>query len=254
MWKFLVRFIFHNRPGILITIGLLSVVMAWLGSGVKLSYDNSRMLPSDDPAVVEYETFKKRFGEDGSVLVIGVTNPDMFKLDEFNAWYDLTTDMGKIEGVEGVTSIVKAANIVKNDSLRKYDFLPLVASKPTTQSQVDSLKEKILSLKFYESILYNPKSHTYLLAVTLNKKKLNDKGRLVITDNIVNRANAFAAQTGHELHFSGLPYIRSVMARKIQNELFLFVFLSIVIAAFILFLFFRSFKVVASSLVVVAIS
>jgi len=254
MWKFLVRFIFRNRPGILITIGLLSVVMAWLGSGVKLSYDNSRMLPSDDPAVVEYDAFKKRFGEDGSVLVIGVTNPDMFKLDEFNAWYDLTTDMGKIEGVEGVTSIVKAANIVKNDSLRKYDFLPLVASKPTTQLQVDSLKEKILSLKFYESILYNPKSHTYLLAVTLNKKKLNDKGRLVITDNIVNRANAYAAQTGHELHFSGLPYIRSVMARKIQNELFLFVFLSIVIAAFILFLFFRSFKVVASSLVVVAIS
>jgi predicted RND superfamily exporter protein len=44
------------------------------------------------------------------------------------------------------------------------------------------------------------------------------------------------------------------MARKIQNELFLFVFLSILIAAFILFLFFRSMKVVASSLVVVAIS
>jgi predicted RND superfamily exporter protein len=151
-------------------------------------------------------------------------------------------------------SITKAANIVKNDSLRKYDFLPLVAEKPATQAEADSLKSKILSLKFYEGLLFNSETNTYLLAITLNKKRLNDKSRLELTDNIVNRANEYAAATGQELHFSGLPYIRSVMARKIQNELFLFIFLSIIVAAFILFLFFRSMKIVASSLVVVAIS
>ncbi len=254
MWKFLVRFIFRNRPGILIGIGILSVLMAWLGSGVQLSYDNSRMLPSDDSIVIEYDAFKKKFGEDGSVLVIGVTNPDMFKLNEFNAWYDLTNDMMKIDGVEGVTSITKAINIVKNDSLRKYDFLPIVKSKPTAQSEVDTLKNVIHNLKFYEGLLFNSKSNTYLLAVTLNKVRLNSKSRLEVTDNIVERAKAYSAKTGHELHYSGLPYIRSVMARKVQKELFMFIFLSIVVAAFILFLFFRSFKVVASSLVVVAIS
>jgi predicted RND superfamily exporter protein len=228
--------------------------MAWLGSGVQLSYNNSRMLPSDDPTAVEYDSFKKRFGEDGSVLVIGVTNPDMFTLSEFNAWYDLTHDMTEIDGVDGVTSITKAANIIKNDSLRQYDFLPLVPNKQTTQIEVDSLKKKILSLQFYKNLLYNPESNTYLLAITLNKKKLNDKSRLTITDNIVNRAKLYAQQTGHELHYSGLPYIRTVMARKIQNELFLFVFLSILIAAIVLFIFFRSIKIVISSLVVVAIS
>ncbi len=228
--------------------------MAWLGTGVKLSYDNSRMLPSDNPTLVQYDAFKKRFGEDGSVFVIGVTNPSMFKMQEFNAWYDLTHDMSEIDGVEGVTSIAKAANIVKNESLRQYDFPPLVPKKPITQAETDSLKEKILSMKFYEGLLFNPKSHTYLLAVTLNKKRLNDKSRLIITDNIVERANAYAQLTGHQLHYSGLPYIRSVMARKVQKELFLFIFLSILVAAFVLFLFFRSIKVVASSLVVVAIS
>jgi len=254
MWKILVRLILRNRPGILVVIGILTVLMAWLGTGVKLSYDNSRMLPADDPAVVDYEAFKKRFGEDGSVFAIGVTNPDMFKVNEFNAWYDLTYDMAKIDGVEGVTSIAKAANIVKNESLRQYDFLPLVPAKPHTQAEMDSLKEKILSLKFYEGLLYNPKSQTYLLAITLNQKKLNDKSRLAIVDEIVARAAAYTAQTGHQLHYSGLPYIRTVMARMIQKELFLFVFLSILIAAIVLFLFFRSLKVVASSLVVVAVS
>ncbi len=254
MWKILVRLILRNRPGILIVIGILSVIMAWIGSGVKLSYDNSRMLPSDDPTVIEYDAFKKRFGEDGSVLAIGVTNPDMFKLSEFNAWYNLTHDMTRIDGVEGVTSIAKAADFVKNDSLRRYDFLPVVPSRPTTQAEVDTLKKKILSLRFYQGLLYNPETHTYLLAITLNKKKLNDKSRLAITDNIINRAKVYEKQTGHKLHYSGLPYIRTVMARMIQSELFLFVFLSILIAAIILFLFFRSVKVVISSLVVVTIS
>lgn len=254
MWKFLVKFIFRNRLRILIGIGILTLVMGWLGVGVKLSYDNARMLPSNDSTLIEYDAFKKRFGEDGSVLVIGVTNPDMFKLDEFKAWSDLTDDMLKIDGVEGVTSITKAINIVKNDSLRKYDFLPIVQTKPTTQSEVDSLKKTIFNLKFYEGLLYNSKSNTYLLAVTLNKVRLNSKSRLEVTDNIVERAKAYSAKTGHELHYSGLPYIRSVMARKVQNELFMFIFLSIAVAAFILFLFFRSIKIVASSLIVVAIS
>ncbi len=212
------------------------------------------MLPADDSAVIEYEAFKQRFGEDGSVFVIGVTNPDMFKLNEFNAWYDLTHDMANIDGVEGVTSIAKAADIVKNESLRQYDFLPIVPAKPRTQAEMDSLKEKILSLKFYEGLLYNPKTQAYLLAITLNQKKLNDKSRLTIVDDIVARAEAYTAQTGHQLHYSGMPYIRTVMARMIQNELFLFVFLSILIAAIVLFMFFRSLKVVASSLVVVAVS
>ncbi|MBK6344590.1 MAG: MMPL family transporter [Bacteroidales bacterium] len=254
MWNILVRLILRNRPGILVVIGLITILMAWQGLGVKLSYDMVRMLPSTDSAVIDYDAFKKRFGEDGSVLVIGVKNPGMFVLDELNAWYDLTTDMGKIGGVAGVMSITKAANIVKNDSLRKFEFLPLIPEKPTTQSQADSLKNKIHSLKFYEGLLYNSESNAYLLAVTLDKTKLNDKSRLTVTDNIVKRAKAYSEKTGHELHYSGLPYIRSVMTRKIKSELFLFIFLSIGIAAIILFLFFRSYKVVLSSLVVVAIS
>lgn len=254
MWNLLVRLILRNRPGILVVIGLITIFMAWQGLDVKLSYDNMRMLPANDTAVLDYEDFRHRFGEDGSVLVIGIENPDMFKLDELNAWYDLTTDMSQIEGVAGVMSIARAANIVKNNSLRKFEFLPVMSERLTTQAQADSMKAQIHSLRFYEGLLYNSKTNAYLLAVTLNKDKLNDKSRLVVTDNIVKRAEAYTAQTGHELHYSGLPFIRSVMTRKIKSELFLFVFLSICIAAIILFLFFRSYKVVLSSLVVVAIS
>jgi predicted RND superfamily exporter protein len=228
--------------------------MGWKGLGVKLSYDNASILPSDNSYILDYKAFKKMFGEDGSVIVIGVENPDMFKLKEFNLWYDLTSDMTKIEGVEGVMSITKATALLKNDSLHQFDFIPTVASRPTSQADVDSLRKSILSLKFYDGLLFNSKTDAYILAITLKKSVLNEKIRMTITDNIVSRAEKYEAACGHELHYSGLPYIRTMMARTVQHELFLFVLLSIIIAAFILYLFFRSFKVVASSLIVVGIS
>jgi len=107
MWNLLVRLILRNRPGILVVIGIITVLMAWQGLGVKLSYDGVRMLPTTDSAIVEYDAFKKRFGEDGSVIVIGLQNPDMFRLDELTAWYELTEAMAKVDGVAGVTSITR---------------------------------------------------------------------------------------------------------------------------------------------------
>ncbi len=254
MWKYLTRVLLRNRPVILIFIVFLTAFMGWKGLGVKLAYDNASILPADDSFIIDYNAFKKRFGEDGSVLVIGVENPNMFQLKEFNQWYDLTAEMAKIEGVEGVMSITKAATIHRNDSLHQFEFNPLVAAKPTSQATVDSLKNKILSQKFYDGLLFNSKTEVYILAITLKKEVLNDKIRMSVTDNIVDRAKEYTAQTGHKLHYSGLPYIRTVMARTVQHELFLFVLLSIIIAAFILYLFFRSLKVVVSSLVVVGIS
>lgn len=254
MWNFLVRLMLRNRPAILVIIGLLTVFMGWQGLNVKLSYNNMSMLPASDSSVIVYNKFKEKFGEDGSVLVIGLTNKNMFRLDQINAWYDLTNEIAKIDGIEGVTSISRAANMVKNDSLRQFQFKPLMAGKLETQAQADSLKKQVFALPFYQGLLFNPATDTYLMAVTLNKDKLNDKARLTVTDNIVSAAQAFAEKTGNELHYSGMPYIRSVMTKKTKSELFLFIFLSIIIAAIILYLFFRSIRVVLSSLIVVAIS
>lgn len=212
------------------------------------------MLPSSDSSVVTYNKFKQKFGEDGSVLVIGITNKNMFQLDQLNAWYDLTNDINKIDGVEGITSITKAVNIVKNDSAKVFEFVPLVKERLKTQAEADSLRNLVFSLPFYKGLLFNPDTETYLMAVTLNKDKLNDKARLTVTDNIVKRAHLYEKTTGNTLHFSGMPYIRSVMTQKTKAELFLFIFLSIIVAALILYLFFRSVKVVLSSLIVVAVS
>jgi uncharacterized protein len=228
--------------------------MAFMATRVQLSYEMAKMLPADDSLSVQYSSFKKRFGEDGNVLVIGAINPNIFKLEEFNAWYDLGNDLKKIEGIEAVVSLSRTLNLVKNDSLRQFGFDQIVKNRPTSQAEVDSIHNILKSLKFYEGFVYNSKTNACLMAITLDRKKLNDKSRITLVNEIRTVAEQYRLRHGLTLHYSGLPYIRTVTTQKVKKELYIFIILSILISAFILFLFFKSIKVVLSSLVVVAVS
>jgi predicted RND superfamily exporter protein len=228
--------------------------MAYKGQDVKLSYENTSLLPDKDSTRIEYQEFKKLFGEDGNVIVIGTKNPDIFTLEQFNAWADLGKTLREIDGVEEVLSISRSINLIKNDSTRQFDVLPIVSKKATSQAEVDSLKNLILSLKIYEGMLYNPKTQATLMTITLDKKKINDESRIVLVDNLISAVEAYSAKHNVEIHYSGMPYIRTVTMQKIKRELFMFILMSTAVAALIMFLFFRSVKVVISSLLVVGIS
>jgi uncharacterized protein len=228
--------------------------MGYKALNVRLSYENSPLLSERDSVMVDYMQFKQRFGEDGNVFVIGVKTPDMFTLKQFNAWYDLSNQIQKIEGVQGVVSMTKGMNLVKNDEKHQFDVVPIVKQKPATQAEVDSLKQVILGLKFYEGMLYNPKTQASLIAITLDKSKMNDRRRILLVNKIIKTADAYQTDNQVEIHYSGMPYIRTVTMAKVQHELFLFIMMSIGVAACIMLLFFRSVKVVFTSLLIVAIS
>jgi predicted RND superfamily exporter protein len=239
---------------LIIILSLLTIFMAYEGKDVKLSYENSSLLPEKDSTRIEYQKFKNLFGEDGNVIVIGAINPNLFTLDQFNAWADLGKNIRDIDGVQEVINITRAINLVKNEETHQFSILPVVNQKATTQAEVDSLKNVILSLKFYEGMLYNPKTKATLMTITLDKKKLNDISRIALIDNIVKSVDAYKFKNNVEIHCSGMPYIRTVTMQKVKHELFLFVLISIAVATFIMFLFFKSLRVVISSLLIVGIS
>ncbi len=248
------RVILRNRILIIIVLALFTAFMAFEAQSVKLSYENTALLGAKDSAMVDYKKFKDQFGEDGTVLMIGIKNPEIFKLDQFTAWYDLGNKIRGIDGVEDVISMTRGLNLVKNDVTHQFDYFPLVMKRPTTQHEVDSLRNTLLGLKFYEGMLYNPKTNAALMAITLNKKILVDKRRIALVASIVNAATAYEKANKIDVHYSGMPYIRTIMMRTVKQELFIFILMSIGIAAIIMYLFFRSVKVVLSSLLIVAIS
>ena len=228
--------------------------MAFKAKDAKLSYENSSLLPENDSTRIEYQAFKKLFGEDGNVIVIGTINPNLFKLEQFNAWIDLGDSLRRIKGVQEVLNISRAINLIKNEVTHQFELKQIVSQKPTKQAEVDSLKKEMLGLKFYEGLLYNPKTQATLMTVTLDKKRLNDISRIAIINSISEAVNAYKLKNNVEIHCSGMPYIRTITMQKVKHELFLFVLISIAVATFIMFLFFKSLRVIFSSLLIVGTS
>lgn len=228
--------------------------MGYKATKVEMSYEMARMLPASDSVSIDYENFRKQFGEDGSVLFVGIKDSSLFQLKKFNAWHDLTYQIKDIDGVEEVLSLSKLYYLSKNDSTKKFDFKPVVQYKPRTQQELDSIQRMIYSLPFYEGLLINKETNATLMAITLNKNKLNTKSRVALISDIKNEVDKFSAKQGIEVHYSGLPYIRTAISKKVQHELKLFVLLSFIIASLALYFFFRSFKSVVFPMFIVLIT
>ena len=65
MWHDIAAFIIKFRIALLITLLLCTGVMGYYASQVKISYEFTSAVPTDNPKYVEYQAFRKQFGEDG---------------------------------------------------------------------------------------------------------------------------------------------------------------------------------------------
>src|SRR5881392_34671 len=89
MWRRLGQFILKYRFPLLFLLIAVSVVMGYFASKVELSYEFSRAIPANHPANITYQEFRKKFGEDGNLLVIGVQTKEIFSEKFFNAYASL---------------------------------------------------------------------------------------------------------------------------------------------------------------------
>lgn len=253
MWKHIVRLILRQRLFVLIFLGLSTAFMGYLALQIKMSYQMSQMLPESDSTVIKYNEFKKIFGQDGSVLYLGIVDSEMNKLTHFDHWYNLTEAIQKVDGVQGTLSLCKAFELVKNDSLQKFEIKPVFKYRPQSQQELDSLYGKILAMPFYKGILFNETGAT-VMAVTLDKEKINSNKRFELIDDIKKVVTQYEAESGIKVHYSGLPYIRTITSQKVKHELLLFTILTILLASIILLFFFKSFKAFFYPLIVIIAS
>lgn len=254
MWEYLVKFILRFRLAILVGIFLITVFMGWKATEVELSYELAQMLPQSDSVFIEYQQFRTTFGEDGNIVFVGMDDPSLLKIENFLQWSEAINGIQAIRGVTEVISIINVPDIMRNDEARKFAFQPLMQQLPATQHELDSLIERLFSLRFYEGLLFNSQMGAIITVVSLDRDILNTKQRLGLINELYQTASEFTDQTGIKLYFSGLPFIRTRTMEKIETELQLFVFLALIIASLLLFAFFRSFKAVFFSVLIVIIS
>ncbi|MEI6088770.1 MAG: MMPL family transporter, partial [Bacteroidota bacterium] len=91
----------------------------------------------------------------------------------------------------------------------------------------------------------------YLMGISLNKDTINSKSRTRLIKDILTIVADFENKQQVEVYKSGMPYIRTVMANRIKDEMNKFLLASFLLSALTLFLFFRSISAVIMSLLVV---
>jgi uncharacterized protein len=253
MWGRLALFILRYRWPLLMVVLGLTAFLGWHASKVQLSYEFTRAIPTDNPKYKAYQDFRREFGEDGNLLVIGVTTDKLFNESVFNDYAALAEKLRNTKSVIGVLSIPGSTNLMKDTASEKLRAVPVFPAGRLGQKSIDSSRDVFYSLKFYQGLLYNPATNAFLMGVSINKDVLNSKGRTVVVKSILDAADAFGQKHSMQMHYSGLPLIRTNMATRIANEMQWFLLGSVMLSAIILLIFFRSVSATLLSLVVVFI-
>lgn len=266
MWFTVSRIILRNRIAIIAILAVITGFMAWQARTVQLHYKFGGILPTTDSAYIAYENFVKTFAEDGNVIVLGTDDKKLYDLNNFNAWFDLGAELknmkveidsadGKTYQVGVVDSVFSVANVYdlkRDDERRRFVLDRVIKEKPATQEGLDSLIAKVKSLPFYDKLLYNDDNNSSMMVLFVNNKLFSSEHRVKALQQVKGKVEAFAA-SHVKVHYSGLPFIRTLVAGKVKSELSLFSILAGVVSAISLFWFFRSLQVTLYSMLIVGV-
>jgi len=253
MWLKVSGIILRNKVVLLSILAVVTVFFAYHARRVEMSYTYASLLPKKDQAFKDYQKFVEIFGEEGNLIIVGIQDPDFFNFDKFQTWRTLCNDLNEVEGVENLLSISNTYNLKKNKIEKQFEVEQIFPDTINSQEELDVYVEKFKSLPFYRGLVYNDETDAYVLAITVNKDKMASKEREKMVSSIQEICQAFEQEQNVKLHYSGLPYIRVVTAIKMRTEIYLFSGLALLICIVVLFLFFRSFKAVLVSVLIVLI-
>jgi predicted RND superfamily exporter protein len=253
MWKNVALFILKNRISLIIALAVSTAFMGWKAKDVEMSYDFANVVSQDDPDMIYFQRFKKTFGEDGNVLVVGMHDSAVYQLKSFKELKKLSDAVADVEGVKAVISLPNLVSIQKDTAGHTFTPKKIFEPFPKTQAELRTLLQTVKDQKFYEGLIINEQTGATLLAITVDPKFLNSARRVEVMDHITQHTEAFAKKTNITMHYAGLPFVRAVMTTKVAGEMKLFLALAMLVTAVTLFLTFRSWAAVIFPMLVISV-
>ena len=255
-WEFIARVILRNRIAIISLVILLTIGFASQWKHIRFTQTEANLIPKDDKVNIDYDNFLAKFGEEGNLIVLGTQDPKLFTPKVFQAWNTMMQNIQKHKEVVLVISVDNLQTLQKNDSIQSFELKKLINTNKIQDAQyLAQIKKELLNnLPFYEGLLFNKKSGTIRSAIYIDKKIVNTKARKdYVLNSLIPEIKKFEDTTKVDLRVSGMPYIRTLNAKTIIDEIGLFIGAALLTTGLIFFFFFRSVKATAISLLVVII-
>ena len=254
-WTKVAGIILRNRYLVLLGIAIITGLLASQMKYMMFSYTEANLLPENHEANLEYNKFLEIFGEEGNLVILGIKDSTVFTPQKFNAWNNLVNEFNDREEIDFTLSIADIQKLEADRKNRQFVLEPLYKKKPTTSDEVLEIKKLLFEkLPFYDNLLFNKETGTLQTAIYIKKEIINTpKRRDFIFNNLIPIIEKFEKDNNVDVRISGMPYIRTLNAQNIQDEIILFVAGALGITAIIFFFFFRSFRATFITLLVVLI-
>ena len=254
-WTKVASLILRNRYLVLLGIAIITGLLASQMKYMKFSYTEANLLPEDHEANLQYNQFLEIFGEEGNLVILGIKDSTVFTPKKFNAWNNLVRKFDSLNEIDFTLSIADVQKLKADRKKRKFVLEPLYDKEPTTTEEVVNIKKQLFEkLPFYDNLLYNKETGTLQTAIYIKKEIINTPTRRDFIFNIlIPIIEKFEKDTHLDVRVSGMPYIRTLNAQNIQDEIGTFVGGALIITALIFFFFFRSYRATFITLLVVMI-
>ncbi|KOY51201.1 efflux RND transporter permease subunit [Polaribacter dokdonensis] len=254
-WTKVAGIILRNRYLVLLGIAIITALLASQMKYMKFSYTEANLLPENHEANLEYNKFLEVFGEEGNLVILGIKDSTVFTPEKFNAWNSLVNKFNDLEEIDFTLSIADVQKLKADRQQRKFILEPLYENEPSTTEEVQNIKKQLFEkLPFYDNLLFNKETGTLQTAIYIKKEIINTpKRRDFIFNTLIPIIEQFEEDHNVDVRISGMPYIRTLNAQNIQDEIILFVGGALLITAVIFFFFFRSYRATFITLLVVMV-
>jgi hypothetical protein len=254
-WDVIARVILRNKIAILVAITIATVFLSTKWENMRFTYTEANLLPDDHEVNIIYNDFLKVFGEEGNLIVLGIKDSSLFTVKNLNAWNELSEEFKSLDEVEAVVSIKDLKKLVKDTENEKFELIPFIQDSILSITQLDSLQEDLFKkYPFYDNFLFNKNTKTIRTAIYLKKDIVNTPARKdFVFNELLPKTEAFEKATHLDVRISGMPYVRTLNAQNIVDEIGKFIALALGVTSLIFFFFFRSFRATLISLLVVCI-
>ena len=254
-WQKVARFILKQRIFILLVLAVITVFLASKIQNIQFSHTEANLLPQDHEENIKYDHFLDIFGEEGNLIILAIKDSTLFNVDNFNKWNHLTKELESYSEVDFTVSIGDIKELKKDKKNQKFITEPLYKEVPSSNEDVQKIKQELFdNLPFFDNFLFNKSSGTIRSAVYLDKDIVNTSIRERFVFDVLNPTiEKFEKDTGLDVRISGMPYVRTMNAQNIIDEIGLFVGLALLVTSLIFWLFFRSYRATFITMLVVTI-
>lgn len=241
------NFIFKYSKLLLLVTAFLALGAFYRATKISFVYDLEAFFPKDDPDVAFMTSFKERLQRDDLFFMVAIDREkDIYEvafLEKVNAFTLACKSLPNIQSAESITTLKEPLKTPFGLSFRRLLHWE-DSSRLENDRQIIQTDERI------RNNLVSADEQALVVSMTTTGQ-LSQSEANMLNNQIDSLINAYAF---HKTHTAGVITTQAVFVQKIEEELLLYIALSILIVTIVLFFLYRSFWGIAIPLASVVVS